>query len=183
MKSFKAFLECNFATPMNTPGMGNPSAPEGPEVGSGDIPIGNIKKLKKKKNKKYLEMRHLNEFILNEEQKSVFNEIVKFADGWIDYMYNEGVIDYDDAHLVKYNKEKNPNFKDIVEGILEEYSREIDSKTKQVLQKYLKEGNPSKDPFKHPVEHAILSAIETFVEEGNCEDCAKLNDKILQHKA
>ena len=125
-------------------------------------------------------MKHLNEYIINEEQKTVFSEIVKFTDAWIDYMYNEGVIDYDDAHLVKYNKEKNPNFKDIVEGILEEYGKEIDLKTKQVLQKYLKEGN--KENHNHPVENAILSAIENFVETGNCEDCAKLNDKILHHK-
>jgi len=38
MKTLKDFLECNFATPMNTPGMGNPSAPEGTIPGSGDIP-------------------------------------------------------------------------------------------------------------------------------------------------
>ena len=128
-------------------------------------------------------MQHLNEFIrINEEQKTVFNEIAEYAEAWIDYMYNEGVIDYDDKHLVKYNKDKNPNFKEIVEGILDEYSKEISQKTKQVLEKYLKEGNPKKDPFSHPVEHAILAAIEKFVEEGNCEDCAKLNDKILHHK-
>jgi len=51
MDSLKFFLECNFATPMNTSGMGNPSAPEGPDVGSGDIPVGNNKVLKKKKAK------------------------------------------------------------------------------------------------------------------------------------
>ena len=128
-------------------------------------------------------MQHLNDYIkINEEQKSVFNEIAEYAEGWIDYMYNEGVIDYDDAHLVKYNKERNPNFKEIVEGILDDYNKQIDSKTKQVLNKYLKEGNPSKDPFKHPVEHAILATIEKFVEEGNCENCAKLNKVFLQHK-
>lgn len=58
MKSFKAFLECNFATPMNTPGMGNPSAPEGSSVGSGDVLIGNTIKYKGKKKQK-----HLKEFL------------------------------------------------------------------------------------------------------------------------
>ena len=38
MKTLKDFLECNFATPMNTPGMGGIAAPEGPMPGSGDIP-------------------------------------------------------------------------------------------------------------------------------------------------
>lgn len=51
MDSLKSFLECNFATPMNTSGIGNPSAPEGSRVGSGDIPIGNNKILNKKKSK------------------------------------------------------------------------------------------------------------------------------------
>ena len=38
MKTLKDFLECNFATPMNTPGMGGISTPEGTMPGSGDIP-------------------------------------------------------------------------------------------------------------------------------------------------
>lgn len=38
MKTLKDFLECNFATPMNTPGMGGITAPEGTMTGSGDIP-------------------------------------------------------------------------------------------------------------------------------------------------
>ena len=64
MKTIKYFLECNFATPMNTPGIGNPSAPEGTQVGSGDIPIGNIKKLKKKKYKRIKEFLELRNFQL-----------------------------------------------------------------------------------------------------------------------
>lgn len=38
MKHLKDFLECNFATPANTPGMGGITAPEGSILGSGDIP-------------------------------------------------------------------------------------------------------------------------------------------------
>ena len=126
-------------------------------------------------------MKDLKEFIL-EEKKSVFEEIVKYAKSWIDYMYNEGVVNYDDEHLVKYNKEKNPDFNDIVQGILDEYKSRLNSQTKSMLEKYLKEGNPSKDPFKNPIEHAILSAIEEFVEEGNCEYCSSLQKKIYNHK-
>ena len=59
MKDIEYFLECNFATPMNTPGMGNPSAPEGTQVGSGDVPIGSIKTTNKKKKK------HLKEYLKN----------------------------------------------------------------------------------------------------------------------
>lgn len=54
MKSLKDFLkECGegFATPMNTPGMGNPMVPTATEVGSEPlVPMHKLKK--KKKNKK-----------------------------------------------------------------------------------------------------------------------------------
>ena len=53
MKHLKDFLECNFATPMNTPGMGGITAPEGTTPGSGDIPQGITKKVYKKKKSKF----------------------------------------------------------------------------------------------------------------------------------
>lgn len=116
-----------------------------------------------------------------EEKKSVFTEIMKYAEGWIDYIYNEGVIDYDDQHLVDYNKgKKKPDFKEIVKGILDEYSKDLDNTTSIVLNKYLKDGGP-KDGKQSAVENAILAAIEKFVEEGNCEECAEFNKKLL-HK-
>ena len=59
MKSLKDFLkECGegFATPMNTPGMGNPMAPTATEVGSEPlVPMHKLKKKKKNEtNKKIL---------------------------------------------------------------------------------------------------------------------------------
>jgi hypothetical protein len=53
MKNLIDYLkECEFATPMNTQGLGNIMAPEGDTVGSGDL-IGISKSTKKKrKNKK-----------------------------------------------------------------------------------------------------------------------------------
>lgn len=117
-------------------------------------------------------MKDIKTFIKESEKKSVFNDIADYAEAWIDYMYNEGVIDYDDRHLVEYSKnKKTPDFKDIVKGILDEYSSKITEETKNVLNKYLKDKNPKKNS---PVEHAILAAIEKFVEEGNCEEMAKL---------
>ncbi len=54
MKSLRYYIECQFATPANTPGMGDVAAPNGEAVGSGDIPVGTIKtKQKKKKTKKH----------------------------------------------------------------------------------------------------------------------------------
>ena len=81
MKTIKYFLECNFATPMNTPGMGNLSAPEGPEVGSGDIPIAIIKNIKKKKKK------HLKEYL----------DINKYQLGNI-------IFDLDDSYILEGNR-------------------------------------------------------------------------------
>lgn len=52
MKQLKIYLECNFATPLNTNGLGNPSAPTDMQPGSGDIPIGTINIKKKRKNLK-----------------------------------------------------------------------------------------------------------------------------------
>lgn len=59
MKSLKDFLkECGegFATPMNTPGMGNPMSPTATEVGSEPlVPMHKLKKKKKIKQIKDLE--------------------------------------------------------------------------------------------------------------------------------
>lgn len=54
MKQINIFLECNFATPMNTPGMGNPNMPTGSLDGSGDIPNIEIIKHKGKRKRKHL---------------------------------------------------------------------------------------------------------------------------------
>ena len=57
MKHLKTYLEELVATPMNTPGLGNISAPEGQIPGSGDIPqcldikTGKIYKRRKKLNR------------------------------------------------------------------------------------------------------------------------------------
>lgn len=53
MKSLKDYIEeCEFATPMNTTGMGNPSGPDQQGIASEPIVTGKPHKLKKvKKNK------------------------------------------------------------------------------------------------------------------------------------
>lgn len=113
-------------------------------------------------------MKNLVEY-LKEEKKGVFAQIQDAAFAWIDYMYNEGVIDYDDQHLVNYNKGKaKPDFKDFVKGILND-NKDIDNTTEIVLKKYLKDGAP-KDGKQSAVENAILAAISDFVEKGNCEN-------------
>ena len=115
-------------------------------------------------------MKHLDEYIkINEEQKSVFNEIIKYTDSLIDYLYNEGIVDYDDKHLVDYSKGKTkPKFKDIAKNLLNEYSKELSNTTQIVLKKYIKDGS-TQDGKQSAVENAILSAISDFVDSGNCE--------------
>lgn len=80
MKKINIYLECNFATPANTSGMGNPMSPQGDQPGSGDIPIGTIdNKSKKKKKRKHLK-EHLIESQINESfsVKKLLNPIRKF---------------------------------------------------------------------------------------------------------
>jgi len=61
MKKIKSYLECNFATPLNTNGLGNMMGPEGTECGSGDIPVGTINIKKKRK--------HLKDYLKNKQHK------------------------------------------------------------------------------------------------------------------
>ena len=97
----------------------------------------------------------------------VSKQIEEYVYGWIDYIYNEGVIAYDDRHLVAYKDGKlKPDFKEIVNGVLSSY-KNIDNTTQIVLRKYLKNGAP-KDK-ESSVEKAIMAAIRRFVEYSNCE--------------
>ena len=52
---------------------------------------------------------------LRESKQSAEDTIQEKIYSWIDYMYNEGVVDYDDRHLVYYkDRKKEPDYKDIV---------------------------------------------------------------------
>jgi len=103
-------------------------------------------------------MKTLTDYIV-EQSKSPFDEIIDYAYEWLDYMYNEGVVDYNEKAIMRWiqNKEK-PDYKDFVKGILGEL-KGMGKKTTDMLEKYLKTGKGAQ------VENAIITAINKFYSE------------------
>jgi len=95
---------------------------------------------------------------LRESKQSAEDTIQEKIYSWIDYMYNEGVVDYDDRHLVYYkDRKKEPDYKDIVKGVLSDYEDTLTAEEKSLL-------NSDK------INDIILKAIDKFVDDANCED-------------
>ena len=95
---------------------------------------------------------------LRESKQSAEDTIQEKIYSWIDYMYNEGVGDYDDRHLVYYkDRKKEPDYKDIVKGVLSDYEDTLTAEEKSLL-------NSDK------INDIILKSIDKFVDDANCED-------------
>ena len=84
-------------------------------------------------------------------------EIGEKAKAIIDYLYNEGVVEYDDEHLTAMvNNMRLIDFKDICKSILFNYSGELNVKEEKILKDYLKTGsNPE-------LEDQILRVIREY---------------------
>ena len=84
-------------------------------------------------------------------------EIGEKAKAIIDYLYNEGVVEYDDEHLTAMvNNMRLIDFKDICKSILFNYSGELNLKEEKILKDYLKTGsNPE-------LEDQILRVIREY---------------------
>ena len=95
---------------------------------------------------------------LRESKQSAEDTIQEKIYSWIDYMYNEGVVDYDDRHLVYYkDRKKEPDYKDIVKGVLSDHEDTLTAEEKSLL-------NSDK------INDIILKTIDKFVDDANCED-------------
>ena len=106
-------------------------------------------------------MKDITTFI-NESKKTPKREFFEYVDVWIDEMYQEGLVNYDDDHLKEYAKgEKEPNYDEIVKGVMEEFKSEMSSELKSMLEKFLKE-DKHQDRDKSEVVDMILTAIEQF---------------------
>lgn len=96
------------------------------------------------------------------ESKSPKREFFEYVDVWIDEMYQEGVVNYDDEHIKKYAEGKeNPNYDEIVKGVMEEFKSQMSSQLKSMLEKFLKEGK-HQDRDKSEIVDMIHTAIEQF---------------------
>ena len=111
-------------------------------------------------------------------QDDPYAEIAALAQGFVDYMYNEGVIDFDDEHLELYvSRELKPDFRDIARGIL--YDFKPSGKVDKILNEYARTGSPLM------VEVALMAGIGRFYSDsisGHCGAIGKLSDDPLELK-
>lgn len=106
-------------------------------------------------------MKDITTFI-NESKKTPKREFFEYVDVWIDEMYQEGLVNYDDDHIKEYAKgEKEPNYDEIVKGVMEEFKSNMSSELKSMLEKFLKE-DKHQGRDKSEVVDIILTVIEQF---------------------
>lgn len=112
-------------------------------------------------------MKDLKDFIL-EASKTPFDELIDLTYSCIDYLYNEGIVDYDEKHLAEYarNSEKIP-YSDIAKVLLLDYKKYIDSKLEKILKDLEKNGPKKEKNMSYPVQDAIAQGIEKFAKEAN----------------
>lgn len=104
-------------------------------------------------------MKDLKEILL--ESINYFDEIIDLTFNFVDYMYNEGVVAYDDKHLAAIvNRKAKPDYMDICQGILSEF-KGLSNKTKSELESYIKNQSSKQ------VENAINTGILNFCDEAN----------------
>lgn len=104
-------------------------------------------------------MKTLKEYLLTESE-NYLSEITMCTISFVDYLYNEGVIAYDDKHLKAIKRKKaEPDYEDICNGILNE-GYKISDKAKTELKNYIK-NQSSKE-----VENAIMQGILQFCQEA-----------------
>lgn len=104
-------------------------------------------------------MKNLKDVIL--ESVNFFDEIIELTFNFVDYMYNEGVVAYDDEHLADIVARKaKPDYVDICNGILAEF-KGIDKRTKTELERYIKTQSSKQ------VENAIGIGVLNFCDEAN----------------
>lgn len=105
-------------------------------------------------------MKDLKDYLI-EQSKSPFDEAIDYAYEWLDYMHNEGVVDYNEKAIMRWiqNKEK-PDYKDFAKGILDTL-KGMSKKTKELIEKYLETGKERK------FEEAVNAAIAKFYSENS----------------
>jgi hypothetical protein len=92
----------------------------------------------------------------------IYYGIGEKAKAVVDYLYNEGVVDYDDEHLNAMVKDMSLiDFKDICKTILWDYENNLSDDEYITLTDFVKTGsNPE-------LEDQILRGIREYVENGN----------------
>ena len=102
-----------------------------------------------------------------EKKITTAQDIKTATTAFIDYMYNEGVIAYDDKHLACYAKGyQKPDYKDICEGIVGDRLNPLSPASLEMIATLLYDfGEEGVDIVKASIDEAI----KDFAEKGNCE--------------
>ena len=108
-------------------------------------------------------MKELKQFILEASSQAIEKALEDYAIGVLDYLNQEGVIAWDEQDMIKYvNGDKEPDFKDLVDCMineLEEYGDKGSVKLLPILKKY------ETKEWKESIEVACLRAMQKYVKD------------------
>ena len=103
-----------------------------------------------------------------EKKITTAQDIKTATTAFIDYMYNEGVIAYDDKHLACYAKGyQKPDYKDICKGIVGDRVNPLSPASLSMVTTLLYDLGEEADV--EMVKASIDEAIKDFAKKGNCE--------------
>jgi len=103
-------------------------------------------------------MKSIIKYINESLRKNDIDDFEKVAHSAIDYVYNEGIISYDDEHLQDYvNGSEEPNYKEIIDITISEFKKYIPAKILSEIKKY------PKTSYKEDFELAILNAMDKIL--------------------
>lgn len=108
----------------------------------------------------------IEELIYNKSDSysTVEDELYDVFRGEIDYLYNEGVISYDDSHIIAMANGKIPvPYQDLIESVLYDYASTLSKDAMNALKIYLKQGNTDKD-----IKGAADRAVKEYAK--NCHE-------------
>ena len=97
---------------------------------------------------------------LNESLNEFFTTEISDATSWVvDYLYNEGVVDYqDDSIEAIVHGGKEPDYQDVINVILLDYKKDISDGPYKLLKKY------PNTPKKNDIEQCIRLGFKKFLE-------------------
>jgi hypothetical protein len=99
-------------------------------------------------------MNYINESL----RKTDIDDFKKVARWTIDFVYNEGILPYNDEHLNDYvNGDKEPDYKEVIDITISEFKKFIPAKILSELKKY------PKTSYKDEFELAILNAMNRIL--------------------
>lgn len=91
-------------------------------------------------------------------RKTDIDDFKKIARWTIDYVYNEGILPYDDEHLKDYvNGDKEPDYKEVIDITISEFKKFIPAKILSEINKY------PKTSYKEDFELVILNAMDRIL--------------------